>query len=585
MKSSSVLILLIVLVTAVGCGGGGNVSGGSSKLISITLSPSSSTIPDGLWQQFTVTGNYSDGHTQNVTGAATWTSSNSGVAAIGSSTGVARAVALGTTTIVASYGGFTESATLTVTPAVLASIAVNPSLSSIAVGTTEQFTATGLMTDNTTTILTTSASWSSSPSEVAVVSNETGSQGLVTSDASGTALITARLGTVSGTATLVVTGGSASTFNNILPITVNGSLCSPATSTSYLNKPCVSVTVCVPGTSTCNTITDIILDTGSFGLRIFSNAPGFSVTVSDSLTQVIASTGGSLAECVQFGDGSSEWGSVKRADVILGNELAANIPIQVIDSTFGTVPSACGTPDKSPFDTPGVGFNGILGVGVFKEDCGSGCTSSPDNGIYYSCNSSGCSGTAVALANQVQNPVASLSIDNNGLIVELPSISSNGSSSSNGYLVLGIPTQTNNIPYGVTTFHTDIVGEIRTVFNGSTYNSIIDSGSNGLFFTSPSDSMIPACPPPNPGGWFCPTSTTTLTAVNTDASGSTSGQVLFQIGNYNALTGTVNNVFSDIGASLPAMFDWGLPFYFGRNVFVGIEGQGSGLGTGPYIAY
>ncbi len=572
-------MLLIVLVMAVGCGGGGKVSGGSSKLIAITLSPSSSTIPDGLWQQFTVTGNYSDGHTQNVTGAATWTSSDSGVATIGSSTGVATAVAPGTTTIVASYGGFSESATLIVTPAVLASIAVEPSLSSIAVGTIEQFTATGLLTDNTTTILTTSVSWSSSPSTVASVSNAIGSQGLVTSDASGTALITARLGTISGTATLVVTGGSAATTENILPITVNGSLCAPATSSSYLNKPCVSVTVCVHDSKTaCNTINDIILDTGSFGLRIFKTAPDFSV--SNSLTQVLAANGGSLAECVQFGDGSSEWGPVKLADVILGNELAANIPIQVIDSTFGTVPSACGTPDASPFDTPGVGFYGILGVGVFKEDCGSGCQKQTDNGIYYSCNGSVCSGTTVALSDQVQNPVASLLTDNNGVIVELPSISSNGTTSANGNLVLGIGTQSNNNkPNDVTTFQTDFVGEIRTVFNGSTYNSIIDSGSNGLFFTSPSDSMIPACPPPNSGGWFCPASTTTLFAVNTDASGSTSGQVLFQIGNYTTLNGSGNNVFTDIGASLPNMFDWGLPFYFGRNVFIGI---GSNFG---YFAY
>ncbi len=342
--------------------------------------------------------------------------------------------------------------------------------------------------------------------------------------------------------------------------------------------------VCVHGsTTTCNIINDIILDTGSFGLRIFKTAPGFSV--SDSLTQAIATNGGSLAECVQFGDGSSEWGPVKLADVTLGNEPPVYVPIQVIDSTFFTVPSSCGTPDTGPFDTPGVGFNGILGVGVFKEDCGSGCKSFSNNGLYYSCNNTGCSGVAVALANQVQNPVASLPTDSNGVIVELPSISSNGTTSANGNLVLGIGTQSNNMPNGVTTFQTDFVGEIRTLFNGTTYNSIVDSGSNGLFFTSPSDTMIPACPSPNSGGWFCPASTTTLSAVNTDASGSTNGQVLFQIGNYTALTGSGSNVFPDIGAALTNMFDWGLPFYLGRNVFVGIEGQGSSLGTGPYFAY
>ena len=49
------------------------------------------------------------------------------------------------------YSGCLSSATtLTVTPAVLASIAVTPANPSIAVGTTQQFTATGTLTDSTT---------------------------------------------------------------------------------------------------------------------------------------------------------------------------------------------------------------------------------------------------------------------------------------------------------------------------------------------------------------------------------------------------------------------------------------------------
>ena len=76
-----------------------------------------------------------------------------------------------------------------------------------------------------------------------------------------------------------MTGGAA---NNVIPITVNGALCS---ANSYLNKPCVSVTVCTPGTSTCQTIDDILLDTGSYGLRIFKQA----LTV--SLPQVTGAAG------------------------------------------------------------------------------------------------------------------------------------------------------------------------------------------------------------------------------------------------------------------------------------------------------
>jgi hypothetical protein len=32
-------------------------------------------------------------------------------------------------------------------------------------------------------------------------------------------------------------------------------------------------------------------------------------------------------------------------------------------------------------------------------------------------------------------------------------------------------------------------------------------------------------------------------------------------------------------------FDWGLPFFFGRNVFTAIESQNTPGGVGPYWAY
>ena len=183
-------------------------------------------------------------------------------------------------------------------------------------------------------------------------------------------------------------------------------------------------------------------------------------------------------------DGSSDWGPVQTADVILGNEPAVLFPIQVIDSTFGTVPDSCGTPDTDPAYN---GFNGILGVGLFTEDCGSGCANSSNNGRYYVCSGATCTRTTAPLTNQVQNPVALLPVDNNGVILQLPSISSGGTTSVTGSLVLGIGTQSNNTPSGVTTYTASSTGEFTTVFNGSTYNhSFIDSGSNALYFPAPS---------------------------------------------------------------------------------------------------
>src|SRR4051812_24618483 len=80
----------------------------------------------------------------------------------------------------------------------------------------------------------------------------------------------------------------------------------------YINEPCVSVTICAPGGSgQCQTIPDVLLDTGSYGLRVFSSL------VVVPLTQEV--TGGkSVAECVPYADGTSDWGPIKVADVILG---------------------------------------------------------------------------------------------------------------------------------------------------------------------------------------------------------------------------------------------------------------------------
>jgi hypothetical protein len=455
----------------------------------------------------------------------------------------------------------------------LISIDVEPAVSSMLTGSIEQFTATGIYSNNSTTNHMASITWTSSAPDVATI-DKNGLTTAVSTATTATTMIMARLGNTTGSAILTVIGGSNAPASNVLPITVNGSLCSASTSASYVNKPCVSVTICTPGTSTCQTIDDILLDTGSFGLRIFKQA----LTIV-SLTQIISGTG-SVTECAQFGDGFSEWGPVQLADVILGSETAKNVPIQVIDSTFGAVPSACGTPDINP---SAAGFTGILGVGVLIQDCGPACASDTSNGIYYSCSGPACIGTTVPPTSQVQNPVSLLSTDNNGVIVELPTIPLNGSQSVNGILVLGIGTKTNNVPSGAISYRTDAFGEITTIF-GSTYGGIIDSGSNGLFFTPTTAGLLPNCPSPN-SAWFCPSSSTTLSAMNEGASGSPSNVVFFQIGNFMSLINSHNNVFPNLGGSAPGLFDWGLPFYFGRNIYVGIEGRASGIGTGPYVAY
>jgi hypothetical protein len=574
MKSSNVLIIALVLALMTGCGGGGG--GGNSPatktLVSLALSPINPSISRGTVQQFTATGTYSDNSTQDLTTSATWTSSAASVATISNTAGAngrATSAAAGTATITAAVGGVSASTTLTVTPATLVSLAVSPTNPSISLSSTQQFTATGTYSDNSTQNLTTSAIWTSSITSVATISNAAGANGLATSVAAGQTQIAAAVGSVLASTALTVTGSAA---NNVIPITVNGTLCS---ANSYLNKPCVSVTVCTPGTSTCQTIDDILLDTGSYGLRIFKQA----LTV--SLPQLTGASG-SIAECVQFGDGSSMWGPVQTASVILANEPAVQVSIQVVDSTFGTRSTGCSNADPTP---AAAGFNGILGVGLFKQDCGATCASSANNGRYYACNGTNCPGTTVSLSSQVTNPAALLPRDNNGVLVQLPNVALGGTSSIDGNLILGIDTQPNNVSSSVTAYAANATGEFSTQFSGRTYGSFIDSGSNGFFFTSPAASQLPNCAAPN-AGWFCPATTVSLSATNTGASGAPSGAVSFQIGNLADLTAnSFIRVFAEVGGTFPGNFDWGLPFFFGRNVFIGYSGSTSSLGNGPYWAY
>lgn len=374
--------------------------------------------------------------------------------------------------------------------------------------------------------------------------------------------------------------GATPSGDNVLPITVNGSLCSAATSGGYPNKPCVEVTVCQPGGSACQVVDDILLDTGSYGLRVFQQALGPL-----SLTPVPSGAGG-LAECAQFADGSSDWGPVELADVVLGKETAAGVPIHVLDAGWAAPPPGCPAPEASPSVA---GFNGVLGVGAFQQDCGQGCAAAADNGLYFSCGAAGCTGTTAAMAEQVQNPVALLPADNNGVVIRLPAVGAAGADTASGQLLLGIGTRANNGVAGVTvfpldptagTFITSVAGEVLT-------RSFLDTGSNGLFFAAPSASLLPACSGSS-AQWYCPASTVSLSAVNRAYSGSPAATVSFEVGDFSALWTGGREVLPDLAGSAMASagFDWGLPFYLGREVAVGLEGRGSSLASsGPYVAY
>lgn len=201
LASSAGLGVTSVSATLGNISGSGQLTVSAATLASIQVTPASPSVPKGLTQQLTATGIYTDKSTQNLTTQVTWSSSNTGVATVsnaGGSQGLASAVALGGTTITAISGGISGSTTLTVTAAALVSIQVTPASSMLFDGLSEELTATGTFSDNSTQDVTTQVTWSSADAAVAIVSNATGSQGLVTAVGMGRVTLSATRGGVSG---------------------------------------------------------------------------------------------------------------------------------------------------------------------------------------------------------------------------------------------------------------------------------------------------------------------------------------------------------------------------------------------------
>ncbi len=348
-----------------------------------------------------------------------------------------------------------------------------------------------------------------------------------------------------------------------------------------------TVTICVPGSTTeCQTIDHIQVDTGSVGLRILAPALTLSLTVAQ------ATDGNSLMECTQFVDGYS-WGPIASADIQVAGENASSVPIQVIGGSAIAVPAACASTGAAEDTVAAFGANGILGIGVFTQDCGTNCAPpNLGNTFYYSCTTAACSGTAAPLNTQVLNPVPLFPVDNNGSIIVLPAVADAGAATVSGSLIFGIDTQSNNASGSETILAVDdVFGDFITTVDSETLSeSFIDSGSNGLFFED-ANLQSSVCTASGFSNFYCPASPQTLTATLTGAGAApATTTVTFTIDNAQTVL-TDNPTF----AAFPTVagtystnnlsFDWGLPFFFNRRVTTAIEGKTTSVGTGPYVAF
>ncbi len=263
----------------------------AATLTSISITPKTASIAAGLTQQYTAIGTYSDNSMLDITSSVIWHSSNTSAATIvsgGSTPGLATTIAAGTTNITATLSGKTSNtAVLTVTTATLVSIAVTPTSPTLAVGLTQQFTATGTYTDSSTVDLTSLATWhSSAPSIATIVSG-----GLATAVAAGTTDITANYqGVTSPADTLTVIAATLQTIA-ITPSSANlaAGLHQQFTATgTYSDSSTLNITASVIWQSS-NTSAVTIISSGSTSGLATAVAAG-SASIKATLSGVTSNT-------------------------------------------------------------------------------------------------------------------------------------------------------------------------------------------------------------------------------------------------------------------------------------------------------
>jgi uncharacterized protein YjdB len=178
----------------------------AATLSSISVS-GGAALAAGLSEQLSAQGTYSDSSTQTITSQVAWQTSDATVATV-SASGMLTSLKAGNVTITASMNSVSGNTGVTVTTAVLTAINVGAQSSSLAVGSAEQVTATGIYSDSSTQNLTSQASWTVSDPTVATVSGA----GLLASLKVGSVTVMATMSGVSGSATVAVTAASVSSI-------------------------------------------------------------------------------------------------------------------------------------------------------------------------------------------------------------------------------------------------------------------------------------------------------------------------------------------------------------------------------------
>jgi len=364
---------------------------GTAVLVSISVSPGSSSLPIGESEQLAATGKFSDGSTQDLTQSASWSSLSTGIASV-SSSGSVLANTTGNTTITAASGSVSGQASIAVGQAVLTSITVSPNSSSVPLGDSEQLTATGNYSNGSTQNLTQSATWSSAGNGIASVN----ASGTVTTSSTGTTMVTATVGSVAGSASVTV-GQAALLSISVAPaqssmalgqsgqFTATGSYSNGSTQNltqsatwtstggaSVASNGVVQALSLGPATITASagsvagsaslTVTPLQGDNSVYFVTHFSNnvtaAPDGTVRVINDGTQATATLNGTLYADIYVFDDSEEMISCCSCQITADGLLAESVSQQLANPGGPTGPGVYG----STFSTRGEFSRGVIKI-------------------------------------------------------------------------------------------------------------------------------------------------------------------------------------------------------------------------------
>jgi hypothetical protein len=181
---------------------------------SYEIRPSGQRVPQGLSVDFKLIGIRADESEQDLTDNAFWHSSADLLGPVSNDPGqIGRVTAMspGTTTLTATYGMDVTTLDVELVEPAVVSIVVDANKTALACGSSQpNYTATGILSDETEIDLTEQVTWSILNSNIATISNASGSKGQVTTLMQGNTTVRATMEvavtglTVSGTKGLVV---------------------------------------------------------------------------------------------------------------------------------------------------------------------------------------------------------------------------------------------------------------------------------------------------------------------------------------------------------------------------------------------